>query len=184
MALALRLTLWARWPAKSSVQSWFSGIEALFLEILGPLFELRPVEAGEVGVAFHLRDGADQEQQVAALLDGHLVVLAALAAAIDLAVGVRIGAEVVRREGELPALARGVVHERHEERLGQRRAEEQELRRHRIEHVRGADAAVGVVLLAELERLAVGVGDELARGEALAIGERAELGVFLAAGLG
>ena len=25
MALAERLTLWARWPAKSSVQSWFSG---------------------------------------------------------------------------------------------------------------------------------------------------------------
>ena len=73
-----------------------------------------------------------------------------LAAAVDLAVGLRVGAEVVRGEGELPAVAGGVVHERHEERLGQRGAEQQELRRHRIEHVRGADAAVGVVLLAEL----------------------------------
>jgi hypothetical protein len=79
----------------------------------------------------------------------------------------------VRGEREAPALAGGVLHERDEKRFGEGRAEQQELRRHRIEHVGGGDAAVAVVLLAELERLAVGVGDELAGGEALAVGERA-----------
>ena len=46
-----------------------------------------------------------------------------------------VNAEVVWREGKLPTLARRVIHERHEERLGQRRPEEQELRRHRIKHI-------------------------------------------------
>ena len=40
-----------------------------------------------------------------------------------------------------------------------------------------------MVFLAELERLPVGVGDELARGETLAIRERGEPGVLLAARL-
>ncbi len=78
-------------------------IKSLVLEILRPLLQLRPIKPGEVGVAFHLRDGRHQDQQVAAFLDGHLVVLAAFAAAIDLAVGLRVSAEVVRREGKRPA---------------------------------------------------------------------------------
>jgi len=64
-------------------------IESLGLEILGPLFELLPVEAGEIRVALHLRYGSQEDEQIAALFDGHLVALVALAAAIDLAVGVR-----------------------------------------------------------------------------------------------
>ncbi len=57
---------------------------------------------------------------------------------------------------------------------------QQELRRHRIEDVRRRDAAVRVIFLAELQRLPVGVGDELAGGEALPIRQRRDRGVLLA----
>src|SRR5205823_9971338 len=92
--------------------------------------------------------------------------------------------EVVRREGELPAIARGVIHEGNQERLRQRWAKKQELRRHRVKDVRSADTTVRMVLLAEVQRLAVGVRDEFARGETLAVGQHGELRVFLAAGPG
>ena len=182
MAFAERLTLCARWPAKSSVQSWFSGSKPSCLRYFGPLLELRPIVAGEIGVAFDLGDRGHQDQQVAAFLDRHLVLLGALAAAIDLAVGLGIGAEIVRRERKLPAIAGRVIHERHDKRLGERRAEQQKLRRHRVEHVGRGDAAVGVILLAELKRLAVGVGDEFAGGKTLAVGERCNRGILVAAG--
>ncbi len=151
------------------------GIEPLVLQIFRPLLQLWPIAAGEIGVAFHLGDGREQDQQVAALLDRHLVLFRSLAAAIALAVGVRVLTEVVRCEGKLPTIGSRVVHERDEERLGQRRAEQQELRRHRIKHVGRADAAVRVVLLAELQRLAVAVGHELAGSEALAVGQGAQI---------
>ena len=86
MALADRLTLWARWPAKSSVQSWFSGVEALLLQEAGPLLGAAS-SAGEVGVALHLGQRGEQDQHVAGFLDRHLVLLGLLAAAVDLAVG-------------------------------------------------------------------------------------------------
>ena len=159
------------------------GIEALVLEVSRPLLQRRPVEPGEIRVAFHLGQGAEQQQQVPAFLDRHLVVLGALATAVNLAVGVRILAEVMWGEREAPAVGGGVVHERDEERLGQRRPEEQELRRHRIEKIRGADAAIAVVFLAELEGLAVGVRHELAGGEALAVGQGDDARVLLAARL-
>ena len=89
-------------------------IETFRLEIFSPLLELLPVESGEIGVAFHLRDDGHEDEQIAALLHRHLVFLIALAAAIDLAVRLGIRAEVVRREWELPAVARRVIHERHE----------------------------------------------------------------------
>ena len=159
------------------------GIEAFFLEILGPLFQPLPVKTGEVRIPFHFRDRSHQEQQIAGLFDGHLVPRRALAAAVNLAVGVRIGAEVVRRERKIPALARGVIHERHEKRFGHGRSEQQELRRHGIKDIRRSNAAIGMILLAELQRLAIGIRDKFARGEALAIGERRELRVLLATGL-
>ena len=143
-----------------------------------------PVEAGEIGIALHLRDGGQQAEEVAAFLDGHLVFLAGLAVAVNLAVGHRVNAEVVRREREFPAFAGGVIHERNQKRLRQRRAEKQELRGHRIKDIRGADATVGVGLFAELHRLAVVVGDEFAGGEALAVSEGAELGILHAASTG
>jgi len=159
-------------------------IEAFGLEVLGPRRQLRPVQTRKVRVALHLRDGGHEDQQIAALLDGHLVLLGALAAAVDLAVGVRVLAQVMRSKREPPSLGRGVVHERHEERFGHRWPEQQKLRGHRVEHVGGPDAAVGVVLLAELQRLAVGVGDELAGREAVPIRQRAEQRILASPGLG
>ena len=87
------------------------------------------------------------------------------------------------REGELPALRGRVVQHGRQRRLGQRRAEEQEERVHRVDDVDSGDAAVAEVLLGEQERLAVGVGRQLVGGEALAVGQRREAGVLLAAGL-
>ena len=65
------------------------GVEALGLEVLGPSGEHRPVAAGEVRVALHPRDRGHQDEHVAGLLDRHLVLFGLLAAAVDLAVGVR-----------------------------------------------------------------------------------------------
>ena len=117
-------------------------VKTLRLEILYPALELLPVKPGEIGVAFHLRDGAEQQQQIATLLDRHLVFLGAFATAINLAVCLGISAEVMRRERELPTFACRIVHEWHQERLRQRRSKQQELRCHRIKRVAGADAAV------------------------------------------
>ena len=61
--------------------------------------------------------GGDQDEQVAALFDRHLVFLSELAAAVHLAVGQRIGAEIVRRERPLPARQRGVFEHRLQLRL-------------------------------------------------------------------
>ena len=123
-------------------------------------------------------------QQVSAFLHRHLILLGPLAAAIDLAVGERIGAEVMRGEREFPALAHRIVHEGHDEGLRHGRSEQQELRRHRIEDIGGADASVRVVLLAEGNRLAVGIGHELAGRETLAVGQRRDPGILHAPRLG
>ena len=144
------------------------GIETLLLQVRGPPLELLPVQAGEVGMPLHVRDGGQENQQIPALFDRHLVLFRTLPAPIDLAVGVRILAEIVGSERECPALGRRIVHEWHEKGLGQRRAEQQELGRHRIKHVGRADTAVRVVLLAELQGLSVIVGHELTRRKTLA----------------
>ena len=157
------------------------GIETFLLEIGRPLLELRPVALCEIGVSIDPGDRGHQDQQIAALLDGHLIPSAGLSAAVDLPVGLGIGAQIVRREGELPAIAGGIVHKRHDERLGQRGAEQQELRGHGIEHVRRRDAAVGMVFLAELQRLPIGVGHEFPGGETLPVSQGCERRVLGAA---
>ena len=60
MALIERLALCARWPAKSSVRELVLRVEALLLQVLGPLGELRPVARGEVRVALHVREAASR----------------------------------------------------------------------------------------------------------------------------
>src|SRR5262245_35399669 len=88
-------------------------VKALRLQVLGPLFELVPVKRRKISVAFHLRDGAEEQQQVPALLDRHLVLLRALATAVNLPVCFWVSAEIVRRKGKFPTLISGVVHKRH-----------------------------------------------------------------------
>ena len=63
------------------------GVEALLGEVLRPPGRLRPVAAGEVGVALDAGQRGQQDEQVAALLDRHLVLFGPLAAAVHLAVG-------------------------------------------------------------------------------------------------
>ena len=96
------------------------------------------------------------------LLDRHLVLFGPLAAAVDLAVGLRDSAEVVRGEGELPARrarrSRGSATTAPSASVG---LEQEELRRHRVDDVDRGDAAVAEVLLGEEERLSVLVGDDL-----------------------
>ncbi len=62
-------------------------IETLFREVVRPLGKNGPVLVGEFCVAFDLGDGGDEEEHVAAFLDGHLVALGFLTATIDLAIG-------------------------------------------------------------------------------------------------
>ena len=123
-----------------------------------------------------------KDEQIAALLHGHLVVFGAFAAAVDLAIGERIGAQIVRRKRPLPARQRGVLHHRLELRLQQRGIEEEEERRGRIDHVDGGDAAVGEVLLGEEHGRAVHVGGESMRRERLAVGKDGKLRVRRSAG--
>ena len=83
-----------------------------------------------------------------------------------------------------PARRRGVVQDRHEHALGQRRAEREEERRLREQDVDRADAAVAEVLLGEDQRPAGGVGRDLVAGPGLPVGQRAEQGILLAAHAG
>ena len=124
------------------------------------------------------RDHGRDDEHVARLLDRHLVLLGLLAAAVDLAVGLRIRAQVVRGEGELPPRRGGVVEHRRDRGLQQFVVQQHEDRRGRIDHIDRADAAVAEVLLAEEHRPAVGGGDELVGADRLAIGQGAEVGVI------
>ena len=113
-----------------------------------------------------------------------MIFFSAFAAAVNLAVGVGIGAEVVRGEGKFPARRVGVFHEGHDEGFGDAGAEEKKLRGHRIKNIRGGNATIGMIFFAELERLAVFVRDEFSSGETLAVRERADFGIFFAASVG
>ena len=157
------------------------GVETLGLEIVGPLVQDRPVLAGEVRVALGLGQGRQEDEHVAGFLDRHLVFLGPLAAAVDLAVGQRIGAEIVRGEGPLPARRGCVVEVLHEDGLGQGRAEQQKLRSHRINYIDRADTAVGEILLGEDQRRAGGVGDDLAAREGLTVRQPDDPGILRAA---
>ena len=86
------------------MQSWFFGIEAVFLQIFCPLRELRPPGRDEVGIAVGMRDGVAKDQHVAAFLHRHAF------AAVVAAEYQRIGAEIVRGVGKLP-VRRGRIHE-------------------------------------------------------------------------
>ena len=132
-------------------------------------------------MTFGAGDGGDEDEHVAALLDGHLVFFGLLAAAVDLAVGERVLAEIVRGEGELPAGERGVFEDREELGFQQLGVEEEEERGGGVDDVDGGDAAVGEVLFGEEHGVAVGVGDELVRGDGLAVGEDGDVGVVFAA---
>src|SRR5271166_4285250 len=101
-------------------------VQTLVFQILRPFLELWPVLPCEVPVAQFVLHGGNKDEQVSALLDGHLVVLGAFAAAIHLAVGQRIGAEVVRRKGPLPAWEGCVLHDRLELCFKERGIEEEE----------------------------------------------------------
>ena len=160
------------------------GVEPLLFEVVGPGLELGPIGRGEVGVPLDLGDGAEDQEDIAGLLHRHLVDLGPLAAAVNLAVGDRIGPQVVRGEREFPSARGRVVQDRGQRRLGQGRAEQEEDRRRRVDHVDGGDAAVAEILLREQQRLAVRVGHQLVRRQRLAIGERGHFGVLLAAGPG
>ncbi len=129
---------------------------------------------GEVGVPFDLGEGAEHDEHVAGLFDGHLVLFGALAPAVDLAVGLGIGAEVVGGEGELPASAGGVLHEWAELGLEHLGALVEEEGAGGVDDVDGGDAPVAGVLLGEHEGPAVPVGDDLVAGHDLAVGEGGE----------
>jgi hypothetical protein len=133
-------------------------IEALRLEELGPLGQSRPVPLGEVGVSFHLCQSRQDQEHVAALLDRHLIVLGLLAAAVDLAIGHGVRAQVVRGKRELPSRRDRIVQHRHQHGLRERGAEEEQLRGCRVDHVHCGNAAVAEVLLGEPQGQALGIG--------------------------
>ncbi len=82
-----RFALCARWPAKSSVESWFSGSRPFSFRYSAHLVSSGQYCVGEVGVAFHVGERGQHDQHVAALFHRHLVVFGALAAAVDLPIG-------------------------------------------------------------------------------------------------
>ena len=156
-------------------------IKAVVLEIVGPLGERRPVRLGEIGVAFDLGERGHHAEHVAGFFDGHAAVR--IAAAVNLAGGVRVGAQIVRGRVMLPARAGRVIHQRAKAGLEQVGAEGHHQRAGGVEHVDGGATAVGEVLFREAQRLAVGVGTDFLGGQRLAVGQHADLHVRLTAEL-
>src|ERR1700685_3506092 len=87
-------------------------IEALGKKILSPFRNQRPVTPSERSIVFGVSKGGNHENHVARLFHWHLVILSHLAAAVELPVGQRIDAEIVRREGEFPIRALSITHDR------------------------------------------------------------------------
>src|SRR4051794_31878731 len=85
------------------------GIEPLVFKIVRPFAKGGPTFGAEISISFNLRQRGQHDQHVTGLFDWHLIALGAFAAAIDLAVSQRISAEIVRREGKLPARRGGVI---------------------------------------------------------------------------
>ena len=121
MALMDRLALCARWPAKSSVESWLAGSRPFSRRYSAHCVNCGQYWRTKSQLPSFAAHGVGKDQQVAALFHRHLVVFGLLAAAVDLPVGQRIGAQIVRRKGQLPARQRGVLHHRLELRLKQLR---------------------------------------------------------------
>ena len=170
-----RFALCARWPMKSSVQSWFSGSRPYFSRYFAHCVSCGHHGATKSALPSACAIGVAENQHVAAFLDRHPL------AAVIAADRERIGAQVVRRVGELP-VRRGGVHQHVDQRgLGQRRAEQDPDRVHREEDVHRGDVAVAGVFLGEEQRLLVRVGGQAVGGDALAIGQRGDLRVLLAA---
>ena len=160
------------------------GIKSFGFEIIGPFLENRPVLGAKIRIALNLCQRGQQDKHITGLLDGHLVGFGPLAAAVNLPIGLRISAEIMGSKRPTPARGGRVIQNRYQHRFGQRGAKEKELRRHRIDHVHGSDAAIGKIFLGKHERLATGIGNDLIGGIALAIGERAHFGISFAACLG
>jgi hypothetical protein len=78
----------------------------------------------EFGVAFRFSERGQQDQHIAAFFNGHLVVFSLFASAIDLPIRQRIGAEIMRRERKSPAWRFGVIENRLQHPLQQRRAKQ------------------------------------------------------------
>ncbi len=150
------------------------GVSAESLEIGFPPRQLRPPQRRERGVTLHPGDRCAEQDQVSALLDWHHIGLVGrrLSAGVDLTVGLRIHADVVRGKWELPARRSAVDQGRCDESLRECRPHQQKLRRGGIDHVNRGNAAVAAVFLREQEWLFVGVGCEAAARESLAVGER------------
>ena len=156
-------------------------VEPELLQILFPSRELGPPPAGEIRVAFHVSDGSAQQDQVAALLDRHFEVFLAgtFAATVDLPVGLRINANVVRRERKLPLRRGAINHVRRHQGLGVGWTHQQKLGCRRVNHIHGGDAAIAGIFFGEQQRLAMGIGRQAMSGQRLPISQSAHLRVLL-----
>ena len=128
MALIERLALRARCPAKSSVQSWLAGSKPWSSQYLAHWVSWGQYLAAKSAFFSICGDGGDHDQHVAALLDGHLVLLGSLAAAVDLSGRGGIRTQVVRGEGKFPPRRGRVIENGHNRCLGQGGVEEEQMR--------------------------------------------------------
>ena len=151
-------------------------------EIVGPFCECCPIAVGPFGIAVDVGDGCCQDDDIGALLDGHIAAKASVCAGeadgIDLVVGMWIGAEVVRCEVEAPATALAIVEDGGTHALHQVGIVEEEEGCGRIGEVNGIDTAVGVVLLGEEEQVALVVLENLVRRDAMAVGSTEHFGIL------
>jgi hypothetical protein len=77
-------------PGKVICGQLIFGIEPFFFEKTCPLRKLRPETLCKRGAPFSPRQSVDQNEHVAALLDGHLVFFRFFSTAIDLPIGERV----------------------------------------------------------------------------------------------
>src|SRR5580692_9515616 len=125
-------------------------IEPVDAQILRPLRQFWPEALCESCAVLHSSESVYQDDHVPALFHGHLVLLCLLAPAVKLSVSQRIHAQIMRSEGELPALwNRSILQHRKQLRFKQLRIQKKKQRRRGIQHVDSRDAAVGEVLFAE-----------------------------------
>ncbi len=162
-----------------------AGVVSGLHEVVGPLGQQGPVLAGIAGIALGLGERPHEDQHVAAFLDRHLGLddvqgLVLVPVAIGLAVGERIGAEIVRGEGIRPIRTGAIGEVGIQHGADQRGVEGEEHRGGRVGHIDGCDAAIGEILLGEQQRLAGGACGELVGRDGVTPAQREQRGVSLA----
>ena len=156
-------------------------VKAFLFQIIRPFCQFRPILLSKRRIPLDVRQGSQQNQHIAAFFHRHLIFFRRLAPAVNLAVRLRIRAEIVRGKGPLPTSHAGVIKHRSKLRFEQRGTEEKRERSRRIDNVNSCDTPIAEIFLGEKHRSAVHISHQLVSRQGLPIGERGDPGILFAA---